>query len=456
MTVTMNIVRSICKSLGCAAITVLASLCVSCTDKDLNFGIDGDKEGTDYSYPGNRMAHVESRRVLLFYECGFNSLYNYLRTNMEDDLDQGYLPGNGRNEDVVLVFSKLARNSNYNDVPSYLRRVYADPEGKVVSDTLRTFPVTTVASSPSTMSEVLNYVKTTFPAKGYGMVYSSHGSGWLPTGYYSSQATFERLYGRSDGRKLSAPRMLGVPEGTMETDDPHAGMVRSIGQDVMSSGSVEMSVSEFASGIPFHLDYLLFDMCFSAGAEVAYALRDKASYIGASPAEVLAAGMYDYTKITGYLLNGPSSPDLVNLFKDSFDRYDKQSGEYRSATVTLVKTDGLAGLASVCKTMFDRYATAISQAPVSSIQGYHRLGRHYFWDLEDTFIKCGASASDLQTLRNAISQCIAYRNATPSFLGDFDITTYSGFSIYLPCAGTATLDYYYKSEPWNVAVELVK
>ena len=74
MTVTMNIVRSICKSLGCAAITVLASLCVSCTDKDLNFGIDGDKEGTDYSYPGNRMAHVESRRVLLFYECGFNSL----------------------------------------------------------------------------------------------------------------------------------------------------------------------------------------------------------------------------------------------------------------------------------------------------------------------------------------------------------------------------------------------
>ena len=58
------------------------------------------------------------------------------------------------------------------------------------------------------------------------------------------------------GRKLSARRLLGVPEGSMELDDPHAGMVRSIGQDKMSYGDVEMSVSEFASGIPFHLDFL--------------------------------------------------------------------------------------------------------------------------------------------------------------------------------------------------------
>ena len=240
----------------------------------------------------------------------------------------------------------------------------------------------------------------------------------------------------------------------MEENDPFTGMVRSLGQDKMASGDVEMSVTEFASGIPFHLDYLLFDMCFGGGMEVVYALRDKANYIGVSPAEVLADGMYDYTKLIGFLFNG-SSPDLRGLFVDSFEKYNKQSGQYRSATVTLVRTEGLERLASVCKDLVSRYSDAIAHAPVSQIQGYFRQNRHYFYDLEDTFAKCGASSEDMAVLRNAIDGSIVYKNATPSFLNVFDIKTYSGYSIYLPCAGTSLLDSYYKDEEWNKAVGLV-
>ncbi len=452
----MNIVKTIISSLRVAVILAGSALCFSCVEKDENFGIDGKDEGIDYTYHGNRIDHVESRRVLLFYECGFNSLYGYLSTNMDVDIEKGYLPGHGRNDDVVLVFSKIAKNANYKDVPSYLRRIYKDSEGNMVSDTLKTYPSSTVASSGETMREVLSLVKSTFPAKGYGMVFSSHGSGWLPAGYFNNPSEFERNHRRASGGakySRSIPR-LGVPEGSMEEDDPFAGMVRSLGQDKMASGDVEMSVAEFASGIPFHLDYLLFDMCFGGGMEIVYALRDKASYIGVSPAEVLADGMYDYTKLIGFLFNG-SSPDLRGLFVDSFEKYNKQSGQYRSATVTLVRTEGLERLASVCKDLVSRYSDAIAHAPVSQIQGYFRQNRHYFYDLEDTFAKCGASSEDMAVLRNAIDGSIVYKNATPSFLNVFDIKTYSGYSIYLPCAGTSLLDSYYKDEEWNKAVGLV-
>ena len=457
---TMNIVRIIRKS-ACAAVILAAALfSVSC-DKDENFGISGSDEGISYDYPGRRTAHVENRRVLLFYECGFNELYSYLRDNMDSEkfgLPKGYLPGSGRNDDVVLIFSKLAKNQSYKNVPSYLRRVYKDLEGNMVSDTLKIYPESTVAASSATMKEVLDYVKALFPAKGYGMVFASHGSGWLPNGYYNSPSQFEREHRHSNGAKYSRRRMSlsypDIPEGNMETDDPYAGMVRSIGQDKMSYGDQEMSIKEFADGIPYHLDYLFFDMCFGGGVEVAYGLKDKADYLGISPAEVLADGMFDYTKLVSFLLEGPT-PDLLGLFTDSFERYNKRSGDTRSATVTLVRTDGLENLASVCKTLVSKYSSAIANAPVSEIQGYFRYNRHYFYDLEDTFDKCGVSAEDMATLRNAISRTIIYKNATPSFLGEFDIKTYSGYSMYIPCAGSNILNYYFMDEAWNKAVGLV-
>ena len=43
----------------------------------------------------------ESRQVLLLYEAGFNSLSADIHRNI-NVLKEGYLPGKGRNDDVVL------------------------------------------------------------------------------------------------------------------------------------------------------------------------------------------------------------------------------------------------------------------------------------------------------------------------------------------------------------------
>ena len=407
----------------------------------------------------------ENRKVLLFYECGFNNLGDYIKSNMESPnrgLPSGYIPEKG--EDVLLVYSRIAENG-HTPVNSYLRRIYKTSKGKVISDTLKVFGKETIAASPSTLSAVLTLVKEKFPAnKGYGMVFSSHGSGWLPAGYYYSPSRFEDDHKGEVGtsrqgiaaQSVGQPR-LPVPEGDLPDTDPFYGMTRSIGQDYTKDSYYghEMSVSEFVDAIPYHLDYILFDMCYTAGVEMAYALKDKADYLGLSPAEVLGDGMFNYTKITSFLLNR-ETPDLEGLFKDSFEMYDKQSGLYRSSTVNLVRTSGLDNLASVCARMINEYSDALADAPVDDIQGYYRQGRHYFYDLVDIFEKCGASKADLEDLDKAVDGCVIYKNSTGQFLEDYDIKAYSGFSMYLPCAGTPLLDLYYRKEVWNNATRLVK
>lgn len=445
----MNLLKTIAKFVAVAILTQLAIGC--CKHNKLE---------PDY----------ENRRVLLFYECGFNNLTSYLKDNVdgtEKGLPAGYIPG--EYGDVLLVYSRFAKSSyNYNPTESHLRRLYKKANGTIVSDTLKTFDKETVAASSSTLRQVLNFVKDEFPAKGYGLVFSSHGSGWLPAGYFSSPSEFEKehkgeLQTSAQSRGISkaeikVPRRLPVPDGRLEDVDKYYGMTRSIGQDVISSTYYyghEMDINEFADGIPYHLDYILFDMCYTSGVEVAYGLKDKADVLGLSPTEVLGDGMFNYTKLTTFLLK-EKEPDFEALFKDSFEMYNKQSGFYKSSTVNVIRTNGLDKLAEVCTRMIKEYADTLSNAPASEIQGYYRNGRHYFYDLVDIFDKCGADKNDIKELNAAIDACVIYKNSTPQFLEEFEITNYSGFSMYLPCAGTDLLDFYYKKEAWNKATGLVK
>ena len=463
----MKLLKISCRFLCAMAVAATAMFGTSC-DEDDNFGIDSREEGIDVGKHGERKEFEQTRRVLIFYECALNSLYTYIRDDMDKELVEGFIPKNGRNDDILLVYSRIAKNGYFLNQPSYLRRLYTDSQGTMVSDTLLTLPAETIAASPETMKTVLNYVKDAFPSKGYGMVFASHGSGWLPATYYSNPSGYEREHSPKGTKLKAAPlwQNAPIPSGILSETDPFYGMTRSIGNDAerIESGSTysyiehEMTIPEFVSGIPFHLDFVLFDMCFSSGAELYYGLKDVADYVMGSPCEVMADGMFDYKTITSYLI-GRETPDLEGLADAAFQRYNSRAGIERSAIVSLSKSSGMDNLAAACKSLFETYRTAISTVDYTKVQGYYRLGRHYFFDLEDLFVKSGASQTDLNALRTAIDGCILYKNATPTFLGStsgFTVETTCGISVYLPCAGTPLLDSIYKEEPWNQATSLVK
>ena len=172
-----------------------AALCL------LAAGCDGDRflpetpdaaPETERVAPSHRAQDSESRHVVLLYSAGFNSLSSDLLTDIKE-LCAGFLPGHWRYEDVLLVFSHAMKSPGrwQTATEPVLMRVLKDEDGQVVRDTLVRFATTDYSGKAETLNKVLCYVKEYFPAKSYGLVVSSHASGWTPPGYYSNPGAFE-------------------------------------------------------------------------------------------------------------------------------------------------------------------------------------------------------------------------------------------------------------------------
>jgi hypothetical protein len=297
----------------------------------------------------------------------------------------------------------------------------------VQRDTIQVWGGDTQLCTRETIHEALSTTQKKYPAQSYGVVFSSHGSGWLPPGYYTDPSKFEP----SSGSLWS---------------------LRSIGQDKTPSGGTEMDLNDFADAIPMHLDYCLIDACLSGCVEVAHALKGKADIVGFSPTEVLADG-FDYKNITTHLFAKPLDP--VEVCREYFAYYNAQSGSNRSATITAVDTRKMDALEAVCKELFEAYRPILKTMSGGNVQGYFRYDRHYFYDLRDILVQAGISEQEKARLDAALSQFIVYQAATDYFLS-IPLTRVCGLSMYLPSMGSTYLNNYYKEHvSWNQATELV-
>lgn len=396
---------------------------------------------------------------MLLYSAGLNDLCQWLDEDI-DELFQGFVPHKGNRADhILLVYSRLTKRNpstglcdKYSKEPqeSALFRLYSE-SGTVVADTIKVWGTDFNASNPESMREVLQFVYNRFPAKGYGMVLSSHASGWLPSGYYSDPSKFDGEY--NDGTVVWSS---SARKRSLQTEyppiDPYPA-VKSLCQDNITSGPLEMELDDFANAIPFRLDYLLLDACLSGCVEVAWQLRGKADIVGFSQTEVLADG-FNYLTIASSLLQ--HTPDPVTVCRDYFESYQSRSGQDQSATISVVDTRKMEDLAVVCRALFEKYRDNINFLSGNRVQGYFRYDRHFFYDLQDILVKAGITTEERATLETALSQCVLYKAATDFFLS-IKIHTACGLSMYLPSMGSDYLDGFYKARiAWNKDTELVK
>lgn len=368
---------------------------------------------------------VPTRNVLLLYSAGYNNLASYLRDDIKD-LESGWLPAKKNSADIVLVYSHFPTQGYSTPTSPALVRLTSDKEGKAVRDTLVVYPEGTISSSAEQLETVLTYIKDNFDSERYGMVFSSHATGYLPSEYYTKE-------------------------------DEALSQQKSIGQDhVVTDGiqtSYEIELSDFAKAIPMHLDYILFDACLMGGVEVAYELKDVVGKVGFSQTEVLAEG-FCYSTLTQSLLL-QEEPDVQKVCDDYFQQYDVQSGIYRSATISLIDCGNMNTLAEVCSRLFEKYADEISNVNAKNVQRFYRSGKHWFYDLESILINAKITDEELEELHYALNQCVLYKAHTPSFMNEFNIHIFSGLSMYLPNQGTKSLNDFYKSLKWNQDTGLV-
>ena len=390
----------------------------------------------------------ETRKVMLLYEAGFNSLSGDITYNI-DQLKRGYLPGKGRNDDILLVFSHLTKTRRvYSDETApVMVRLYSD-HGETRADTLRVWPVGTPIANVEVMTDVFNWVKEQFPAAGYGAILASHATGWLPEDYYGNPKKYEG-YTRGSSSVSWSPRM------------------NTFGQEYYASGTStqEMELKDLAAAIPYKLDYILFDACLMATVEVAWELRDVCSYLAFSPCEIPAAG-FDYNTLAEHLLKS-DVPDLKAVCEAYYAYYEHDSTY--GATITMVDCGRLDALASACRTLFDRYRSGIRGLAGKNVQVYDRLmgskGYYAFFDLKDMLREAGASDEDLAHLQSALDEAIVYEAHTSRFI-NVKLDRCCGLSTYLPSYpdyrkdiyhGTEFLDGFYKENiAWNQATGLVE
>lgn len=436
---------------------IIASLIASCAPEWKEEMLpEASVTGTQTGTHENREINTDTRKVMILYSAGFNSISRYLSEDIED-LADGWIPRKRRADDVILIYSHLPyTHGQYSRATSpVLFRLYSESDGSVVRDTLVRYEEGTIAAHAPHFNDVLTYIHDNFPAKSYGLIMSSHATGYLPSGFYTKPDNYEFTEDMAYSWGMRRERKP-VPVPYVEpVQEPGMPAVKSIGQHYNGSVSYEMDIRDFAEAIPMKLDYILFDACLMGGVEVAYELVGKCDMVGFSQAEVLAEG-FNYTTLTSHLLGNKATSDPYSVCKDYFEQYDILSGIERSATISLIDCNRLENLAATCRNLFSSYADEMERIPADRVQRFYRSSHHWFYDLMSILENAGMNNEEKSELQDALDECILYKASTPSFLGEFSINTFSGFSMYLPSNGHEELDKYYKTLKWNKDTGLVK
>lgn len=365
------------------------------------------------------------KKTVLFYMAANNNLSGNIISNI-NSIRNSKLPS----DDNLVIYSHLSGKN-----PVLIR--VSPNGGETAVDTLYKFPSATVSANSTTLKNVLSIVQTLCPAEKYGLVLSSHGTGWLPSGFYSNPTGYPSS---------------SVAAMSLNAPDPYAHMVKSFGSETDADGTslVEMEITDMAKAIPYKLEFILFDVCLMSNIEVLYELKDVTDYFIASPAEVLASG-FPYTDIVGYMYE-----DVVNakgIAEAYYNHYNRQSGAYRSATIGAFKTDGLNDVAAAAKTIFEKKRDNILSLNRSSIQRYYRLNKHWFYDFENYMEVLSGGGEDFTALKQALDKVTIYKNATENFI-NIKIERTCGISSYITEENTV-LTAAYKKLAWNKDVQMI-
>ncbi|MDR1880643.1 MAG: hypothetical protein LBQ78_06885 [Tannerellaceae bacterium] len=357
-------------------------------------------------------------RTVLVYMSADNSLSGFSDHNTEILLKgaaNGYL--NGGN---LLIYVDPA-----NDVPQ-LFEIVKGAGGVMEKRVVKSYPEQNSASQ-EVMRGVIDEVFAggKYTADSYGLILWSHGSAWLPW-----------------------------DAGTY---------LRSFGQD----GNSHMEINTLKETLPDNLfDFIIFDACYMASVEVAYALKDKADYIMASPTEILGYGM-PYHQIVRYLFANEAIPQLLTRIGVTFyTYYNEQQADPsypKSASISVVRTAALAELAEVCAAIFRGKEEEIFSLDVSTLQLLEYLSRtHRYNALYDFGDFAGrlASAETLARFEESMRKVIVYKETTEeAYYGagggttlPIDKSRFCGISSYVPQRSLTALNDWYKQLDWYKAV----
>ncbi len=137
-----------------------------------------------------------------------------------------------------------------------------------------------ISTEKQVMQTVISDMMECYPSESYGIIFGSHGSGWLPT--------------------ITGTRSIGV-------DGVNA-----------NTAVIPELVEVLRTVNPQKFDFVLFDACMMGCAEVYYELKDVTKYCIASVLDIPADG-FPYASVMPYLYENAIKDYLESICKDYID-----------------------------------------------------------------------------------------------------------------------------------------
>jgi len=336
-------------------------------------------------------------RTVIVYMLANNNLYSDALNNI-NEMESVW--NNLSNGNLVVIIEHRSGGKKLE-----LIEIKNDNNTKYISSPTVTIYEDKDAINPLDMNYIINDVIQKYPSRKYSLILWSHATGWLPPN------TILRSFGESD--------------------------------------NVEMDIHDLARSIPSNLfDVLIFDACNMGSIEILYELKEKANYIVASPTEILAKGFPYSLIIPSFFEN---DIDAVSIGKTFFDYYDQQMGEYRSATIGVVKTSELKFLAQKTKELICN--AELSQSlyeRLNYVQFYDRYQNKIFFDFKQVIECIDVSNNNLfPSFLTQLEKAVIYSAHTNIFLNQYEIKNCSGLSCFIPNKmHSSTIKNYYKTLSW--------
>ena len=215
-----------------------------------------------------------------------------------------------------------------------------------------------------------------------------------------------------------------------------------------TTGKAYMDIREMAARLPGHFSFILWDVCFMGGIEVAYELRNKTDYMIASPAEVISDG-FPYEKMMPLLWGGEEA--MKQICREYYNHYNKYqvNSLWRSAVVGLVKTEELEPLVAKVRTLLAGKTDYVRAWHYPLSKGGLPM---VFFDFGD-YIRKMTTEEEYNSFKKQLDRVVIYKAATEKLFGDeVPADKFSGLTSYIPFSEWSDMNTYYYTLDWGATV----
>lgn len=365
-------------------------------------------DGTDMRYDIDVVQLPRSEKTVIAYFFG-TSLYYYFYSNIQT-MKQSAAKGFPENSRLLLFCQKSLSAAE-------IKEIYYDSKRKCVCEyTIEEVGISKLTSE--TFGSHIGAMAKYAPADSYSAIFLGHSTAWLPAAPKQPDTVYS---------VIKAPSMEKVP-GADET--------RNIGEEKTALDIDELADGLSSVGIKF--DCLYFDVCFMSSLEAAYALRNNAEHIIASPCEIMAYGS-PYHRILLPLFKG----DNDTVCYEFWDFYNNEYGGRKSACIADINTSRLDAVAAAAKRI--NAMTPADGFDIRAIQSYEGRKDHWFFDAGHYMTTISTDTALADEFTDALAECITCKYNTDSYFSAYnnkmnDIVFFSGISMTPDEKGIAAID----------------